>query len=55
MRDRHSVVAFISEVLDRTGYVKALEQEDTIESRGRIENIRELVSAAVGFEESHEG
>ena len=55
MRDKHSVVAFISEVLDKTGYVKALEQEDTIESRGRIENIRELVSAAVGFEENHEG
>ncbi|MDD2573371.1 MAG: DNA helicase PcrA [Bacillota bacterium] len=55
IRDKHSVVAFISEVLDKTGYVKALEQEDTIESRGRIENIKELVSAAVGFEESHEG
>jgi DNA helicase-2/ATP-dependent DNA helicase PcrA len=55
MRDKHTAVALLSEVLDRTGYVKALEDEDTIESRGRIENIRELISAAVGFEESHDG
>src|SRR5690606_26806368 len=29
--------------------------EGTIEARGRIENIQELVSAAVGFEESCQG
>ncbi|MBA1336678.1 MAG: ATP-dependent DNA helicase UvrD/PcrA [Firmicutes bacterium] len=54
-KDRYSVVALISDVLDRTGYVKALEQEGTIEARGRIENIQELVSAAVQFEENCEG
>ena len=55
MRDEYTVVPLLSEVLDKTGYVKALEDEDTVESRGRIENIRELISAAVGFEESHGG
>ncbi len=55
MSDKHSVVALLSEVLDKTGYVKALEDEGTIEARGRIENIQELVSAAVGFEENCEG
>jgi DNA helicase-2/ATP-dependent DNA helicase PcrA len=55
MRDEYTVVPLLSEVLDKTGYVKALEDEDTVEARGRIENIRELVSAAVEFEESHGG
>jgi len=55
MKDKYTVVALLSEVLDRTGYVKALEDEGTIEARGRLENIREFVSAAVAFEETQEG
>jgi DNA helicase-2/ATP-dependent DNA helicase PcrA len=34
-------------LLDRTGYIKVLEQEDTPESLARIENLRELVNAAM--------
>jgi DNA helicase-2/ATP-dependent DNA helicase PcrA len=34
-------------LLDRTGYIKALEEEDTPESFARIENLRELVNAAM--------
>jgi len=34
-------------LLDRTGYIKQLEQEDTPESQARIENLRELVNAAM--------
>lgn len=34
-------------MLDRTGYIKQLEQEDTPESLARIENLRELVNAAM--------
>ncbi|MFZ0793854.1 MAG: UvrD-helicase domain-containing protein [Candidatus Korobacteraceae bacterium] len=34
-------------LLDRTGYIKLLEQEDTPESQARIENLRELVNAAM--------
>jgi DNA helicase-2/ATP-dependent DNA helicase PcrA len=34
-------------LLDRTGYIRQLEQEDTPESLARIENLRELVNAAM--------
>jgi DNA helicase-2/ATP-dependent DNA helicase PcrA len=34
-------------LLDRTGYIKLLEQEDTPDSLARIENLRELVNAAM--------
>ncbi len=33
-------------LLDRTGYKRTLEQEDSIESRGRLENLNELLNAA---------
>jgi DNA helicase-2/ATP-dependent DNA helicase PcrA len=34
-------------LFDRTGYIKLLEQEDTPEAEARIENLRELVNAAM--------
>ncbi len=34
-------------LIDRTGYIKALEGEDTPEAYSRIENLRELVNAAM--------
>ena len=34
-------------LIDRTGYIKQLEEEDTPESLARIENLRELVNAAM--------
>jgi DNA helicase-2/ATP-dependent DNA helicase PcrA len=34
-------------LIDRTGYIKQLEQEDTPEAFSRIENLRELVNAAM--------
>jgi DNA helicase-2/ATP-dependent DNA helicase PcrA len=34
-------------LFDRTGYIKQLEQEDTPEALARIENLRELVNAAM--------
>ncbi len=34
-------------LIDRTGYLKQLEEEDTPESYSRIENLRELVNAAM--------
>ena len=34
-------------LIDRTGYIKLLEAEDTPESLSRIENLRELVNAAM--------
>jgi ATP-dependent DNA helicase UvrD/PcrA len=37
------VPELIEAVLERTGYVEALEAERTIEARGRVENLQELV------------
>jgi DNA helicase II / ATP-dependent DNA helicase PcrA len=34
-------------LIDRTGYIKQLEEEDTPEALSRIENLRELVNAAL--------
>ena len=41
----------LKETLNKTGYTKALEQENTIEAESRIQNLEELVTVAVEFEE----
>ncbi|OGS47455.1 MAG: hypothetical protein A2539_02395 [Elusimicrobia bacterium RIFOXYD2_FULL_34_15] len=41
-------------VIDETGYIQILEAQNDIESRTRIENIQELVSAIVDFEQNTE-
>ena len=38
---------FLKFLIDRTGYIKILEEEDTPEAYSRIENLRELVNAAM--------
>jgi len=45
----------IQDVLEKTGYLKALQEESTIESQSRIENSKELISEAKEFEERQEG
>ena len=39
----------IAHVLDGTGYIRALEKEDTPESEARLDNLRELLSSARDF------
>lgn len=46
--------AVIQDVLDKTGYIKALQEENTIESQSRIENSKELISEAIEFEKRQE-
>jgi DNA helicase-2/ATP-dependent DNA helicase PcrA len=41
-----NVADLVEAVLDRTGYLEALEAERTIEARGRVENLEELVGVA---------
>ena len=41
-----TVANLVEAVLERTGYLDALEAERTIEARGRIENLEELVGVA---------
>jgi len=40
------VATIVEAVLDRSGYLESLEAERTIEARGRIENLEELVGVA---------
>jgi DNA helicase-2/ATP-dependent DNA helicase PcrA len=44
----------IERVLELSGYGAALAREDTQESQGRLENLAELLAAAVGYEEREE-
>jgi DNA helicase-2/ATP-dependent DNA helicase PcrA len=48
------VSELVERTLERSGYVEALEAERTIEARGRIENLEELVGVAHEFESSAE-
>jgi DNA helicase-2/ATP-dependent DNA helicase PcrA len=41
-------------ILDRTGYVESLENSSDLQDKGRIENLRELVSVAREFDASRE-
>jgi len=49
-----SVSELLERVLERSGYVDALEAERTIEARGRIENLEELVGVAHEYEAESE-
>jgi DNA helicase-2/ATP-dependent DNA helicase PcrA len=45
----------LSDVLRRTGYLEALEQERTIEAQGRLENLEELVGVAREYDAARGG
>lgn len=49
-----SVSELLQKIIDETGYVAELEAENTEESQARIENIDELISKAVSYEEESE-
>lgn len=49
-----SVADLLREVIEETGYVKELEAEGTDEAEARIENIDELLSKVVAYEEGEE-
>lgn len=44
----------VEAIVDRSGLIRALEAEHTIEADGRIENIREFFGVAAEFDESHD-
>jgi len=44
----------IARVMDGTGYIRALEKEDTPESEARLDNLRELLSSARDFHAMNE-
>ena len=49
-----SVATIVEAVLDRTGYLEALEAERTIEASGRIENLEELIGVAREYDAAAE-
>lgn len=49
-----SIHELLSEIIEQTGYVKELEAEDTDEAKARIENIDELVTKIVSYEQENE-
>ena len=52
-KDDLTLTNFIEEVLDKTGLIKELEDEKTIEAETRIENLNEFKSIAYQFEEKY--
>jgi DNA helicase-2/ATP-dependent DNA helicase PcrA len=53
--DGSSVAELLARLLDRTGYIRLLEEEGSIEAEARLENLRELTSAAEEFERTNAG
>lgn len=53
-KEKIKVSELINEILERTEYIKLLREENTPESKARIENLQEFYSAAVEFEETSE-
>ena len=52
--ETESVSKLVKEVLERTGYLEELEKDEDEESQTRAENIKELLSATLEFEEKNE-
>ena len=53
IKEEYTLTKFIDIVLEKSGLIKELEQEDTIENEVRIENLNEFKSIAYQFEEKY--
>ena len=51
MQEFLSISEFVEQVIEKTGYLTALEQQHTMEADARIENIQEFISVAKQFEQ----
>lgn len=50
-KDEMQISELIKETLKKSGYTKALENENTVEAENRIENLNEFLTVAIEFEE----
>ena len=50
-KEKLTISELIKKTLKKTGYTKALENENTIEAENRIENLEEFLTVAIEFEE----
>lgn len=53
--EHQSGTEFLDEIIEKTGYADMLEKEGTLESRTRLENLKELGTAVEQFIEKEEG
>lgn len=51
IKDSKLISELIKETLKKTGYTKALEEENTVEAENRIDNLNEFLTVAIEFEE----
>ena len=51
LKDQIKISDLIKQTLNKTGYTKALELENTIEAENRLENLEEFLTVAIEFEE----
>lgn len=51
LKDSKVISELIKETLKKTGYTKALEEENTVEAENRIDNLNEFLTVAIEFEE----
>ena len=51
LEEKVEISELIKETLNKTGYTKALEIENTVEAENRIENLEEFLTVAIEFEE----
>ena len=50
-KDELEISELIKLILNKTGYTKALELENTVEAESRLQNLEELLTVAIEFEE----
>lgn len=53
-KESMKISRLIEEILDKSGILRELQEENTVESQTRAENIKELISVALEFEEGNE-
>ena len=49
-----SVTEIVEQILEKSGYRRMLENEQTIESQSRLENIDEFLSVPRDYEKTHQ-
>jgi DNA helicase-2/ATP-dependent DNA helicase PcrA len=54
LKETMNISELIEQILEQSGILKELQDENTVESEGRIENIKELISKAMEFEKQSE-
>ena len=55
VQEKYELHEFLSLIIEKTGYLKELKEENTEESEARIENLQELVNVASGFVPEEDG